>query len=428
SNDNDVSPELPVTTVPVISQHQQSNHRQVLRLARGLTHQESLENFDFNNSQDLPSTMTTTTAASGQQQNQKKFNDNKIKNVSDSTTSGDNGSPATTTTSHNSTAATPPILLSDHHHPSHIYEQQQPQKQKQKQQKNYQIFAGRNKFFCDGRLMTSREYGAFTVTLILLIAPCILFAVFTCPFLWKEIHPSIPIVFAYVFILALVSMIKTSWSDPGIIPRDLDTPATDDSNNINSSSNSINSDILLPKEIRIKDMSWTLKYCETCRIYRPPRASHCRQCDNCVENEDHHCIWLNNCIGKRNYRSFFVCILTSSILCLYIIVFCLVHILTVLQENGSDLSFGYMFSKAPISFVLAIVCFVLLFIVGGLTLYHCSLIMRGVTTHEQLRAHIMKAKDYPSNPYISDNPFINITRVLCQPQPKSYLGRRKFVD
>ena len=36
------------------------------------------------------------------------------------------------------------------------------------------------------------------------------------------------------------------------------------------------------KEVRIKDKSWTLRYCETCRIYRPPRASHCRQCDNCV--------------------------------------------------------------------------------------------------------------------------------------------------
>lgn len=36
------------------------------------------------------------------------------------------------------------------------------------------------------------------------------------------------------------------------------------------------------KQVQIKDNTWTLRYCETCRIYRPPRASHCRQCDNCV--------------------------------------------------------------------------------------------------------------------------------------------------
>ncbi|KAI9274643.1 DHHC palmitoyltransferase-domain-containing protein [Phascolomyces articulosus] len=433
SNDNNtISPELPVTAVPVISQQQQSNqhHRQVVRLARGLTHHESLENFDFNNSNDLPPATTTTTVAVSQEQHQEQSSLSP-KNISDSTTTtrGD-GSPVVTTTttttitttSHNNSTTATPVLL-DHPSRPHVYDQG-----KQHHQKNYQVFPGRNKFFCDGRLMTSREYGAFTITVILLVAPCVLFAVFTCPFLWTQVHPAIPIVFAYVFILALVSMIKTSWSDPGIIPRDLDIPTATDDSNILSSSNSTHSDILLPKEIKIKDMSWTLKYCETCRIYRPPRASHCRQCDNCVENEDHHCIWLNNCIGKRNYRSFFVCISASTVLCLYIIGFCLVHMLTMLQQEGSDMTFGYMFGQAPVSFVLAIVCFVLLFMVGGLTLYHCSLIMRGVTTHEQLRAHIMKAKDYPSNPYKSDNPFINITRVLCQPQPKSYLGRRKFVE
>lgn len=295
--------------------------------------------------------------------------------------------------------------------------------------RNYQIFPGHTRFLCGGRLVTSKDYRAFIAGLLIFLTPVVLFSIFTCPFLWQQVHPALPIIFAYIFVLAFVSMLKTSWTDPGIIPRNLDPVLEQLAQNERGS---MDSDAP-PKEIMIKNTSYSLRYCDTCKIYRPPRASHCRQCDNCVEYEDHHCAWLNNCIGKRNYRSFFTFILACAMLCIYVIASVIYQLLFYANQHDVDQpmnNFSYVFSKAPVSFVLAIYCFILLWLVGGLTLYHCTLILRGVTTHEQIRAEIMKAK-YPElhvNPYNKLNPFKNMLQVLCQPQPKSYLRRRKLVE
>lgn len=42
-----------------------------------------------------------------------------------------------------------------------------------------------------------------------------------------------------------------------------------------------------PRDVIVKGDEVRLKYCDTCMLYRPPRASHCRQCNNCVGKLDH---------------------------------------------------------------------------------------------------------------------------------------------
>ena len=48
-----------------------------------------------------------------------------------------------------------------------------------------------------------------------------------------------------------------------------------------------------------------MKYCKTCYLIRSPRASHCHDCNLCVEKFGHHCPWLGICIGKNNQKFFF---------------------------------------------------------------------------------------------------------------------------
>ncbi|KAJ7320284.1 hypothetical protein JRQ81_019795 [Phrynocephalus forsythii] len=48
----------------------------------------------------------------------------------------------------------------------------------------------------------------------------------------------------------------------------------------------------------------TEDWCTKCQLVRPARAGHCRICDRCVKRLDHHCVWINTCIGEENHQAF----------------------------------------------------------------------------------------------------------------------------
>jgi palmitoyltransferase len=54
--------------------------------------------------------------------------------------------------------------------------------------------------------------------------------------------------------------------------------------------------------------------CRTCNVLVARKSKHCWVCHKCVSGFDHHCRWLNHCIGSRNYTHFAVFLSNTAIM------------------------------------------------------------------------------------------------------------------
>lgn len=84
--------------------------------------------------------------------------------------------------------------------------------------KNYQYFSGNTRFWWGGRLQNARDRPVNIATGLFVILPGVLFFVFSAPWLWHNISPAIPIVFAYIFCICISSFFHASVTDPGVSP------------------------------------------------------------------------------------------------------------------------------------------------------------------------------------------------------------------
>eukprot|EP01102_Stenamoeba_stenopodia_P005431 TRINITY_DN1606_c0_g1_i2.p1 TRINITY_DN1606_c0_g1~~TRINITY_DN1606_c0_g1_i2.p1 ORF type:complete len:236 (+),score=6.64 TRINITY_DN1606_c0_g1_i2:203-910(+) len=187
----------------------------------------------------------------------------------------------------------------------------------------------------------------------------------------------------------MTNFLVTAFKDPGIIPRDRRKKEELEKNPFARPPN------VTPTVI--KGIKLKLKWCETCAIYRPPRCSHCSICDNCVRRFDHHCPWLGNCVGERNYGSFLWFVLSTTFLAVYTSGLCIAHI-TVLSLESHDsgfMKFLDALGKAPVSMAIALLTSLAFCLVSTLCGYHCYLLWLNQSTNENLKGGFKKN----SNPF-----------------------------
>jgi len=58
------------------------------------------------------------------------------------------------------------------------------------------------------------------------------------------------------------------------------------------------------QNLLIKKKETFLDFCFKCSVFKTDNIKHCVICDKCCKEFDHHCLWLDNCIGKNNYNFF----------------------------------------------------------------------------------------------------------------------------
>ncbi|KAM3359843.1 protein S-acyltransferase 8 isoform X1 [Capsicum galapagoense] len=251
----------------------------------------------------------------------------------------------------------------------------------------YQSWKANNKFLLGGRLIFGPDAKSLIITFTLILVPVVLFCVFVARNfvfeLQRETAGYAILVIAIVFTIYVFTLLfSTSAKDPGIVPRNSHPPEEvlgyDPSATVEAGSRP------LPrtKEVLVNGLPVRVKYCETCMLYRPPRCSHCSVCDNCVERFDHHCPWVGQCIGKRNYRCFFLFVSSTALLCVFVFSISALYLKLLTDESGN---IWKAIKVSPAAVALSVYCFIALWFVGGLTGFHLYLIGTNQTTYENFR-------------------------------------------
>lgn len=217
----------------------------------------------------------------------------------------------------------------------------------------------------------------------------------------------------YILLLtfSLVMYYTTCNVDPGYInlktyihKKDIMNNNTDDEDDIVDTSNESSS--MINSMDKIKDN--TYRYCDYCEIQQPMRSKHCEDCNKCVRKYDHHCPWLEACIGERNHKYFWMFLSSMSVLIIW----------TFTVTWGAfkyERHWGAWFESNIFYLIDLLILICGGFTVLGLLGFHTYLLVKGLTTWEAVsreRITYLKYLDDDYNPF-DEGLFGNIYYFLC---------------
>lgn len=142
------------------------------------------------------------------------------------------------------------------------------------------------------------------------------------------------------------------------------------------------------------------RFCQKCNFDKPDRAHHCRVCKKCILKMDHHCPWLNNCIGHRNQKPFYLFLLWATLYSFFISTSTLIPIIKYAESTEEpvieiDLNWTFLILLGGVFFLCLI----------GFTIFHTGLILSNQTTLESLQKHNYKVRE---NGDVTTSKYLNL--------------------
>uniref|UniRef100_A0A673TUR4 Palmitoyltransferase n=1 Tax=Suricata suricatta TaxID=37032 RepID=A0A673TUR4_SURSU len=129
------------------------------------------------------------------------------------------------------------------------------------------------------------------------------------------------IVFNLLAFLALASHCRAMLTDPGAVPKG------------NATKEFIESLQLKPGQVVYK--------CPKCCSIKPDRAHHCSVCKRCIRKMDHHCPWVNNCVGENNQKYFVLFTMYIALISLHALIMVGFHFLHCFEEDWTNQQQAY---------------------------------------------------------------------------------------
>lgn len=141
--------------------------------------------------------------------------------------------------------------------------------------------------------------------------------------------------------------------------------------------------------------------CHLCNIYTSSKITkHCSLCNKCVEHFDHHCKWLNTCVGRRNYAAFVASVGTAFLIAALTLCLCVTDLvlfyvdryhLSIAAQNFVNCTVitEISYCRTSVSFLVFLIIFsVISFVIAcpllHLCCFHGYISLLGISTYEYM--------------------------------------------